>query len=164
MGRRHRCRQALIGIKDFQSGPGLIAWVTTRLLSEIMSRHNIFENILSAMVVLCAAGFLVFLRMQTGIGGFSSYEMNAELAKADGLAIGTDVRIAGVKVGRVADLSLEPRTYHVKMQLEIRSGVPIPTDSRLSVSGGTMSSTYLNISPGRSLQTVPSGGTLGTKS
>jgi phospholipid/cholesterol/gamma-HCH transport system substrate-binding protein len=129
-----------------------------------MSRPNVFEIVLSAMVVLCAAGFLVFLRLQTGIGGLSSYEMNAELAKADGLAVGTDVKIAGAKVGRVTDLALEPRTYHVKLQMEIRSGIPIPTDSRLSVSGGTMSSTYLNINPGRSPQTVPPGGTLGAKS
>lgn len=129
-----------------------------------MNRHNLFESILSAAVVLCATGFLIFLRLQTGIGGFSSYDMNAELARADGLTVGTDVRIAGVKIGRITNLSLEPRTYHVQMRMEIRNGVSIPVDSHISISGGTMSSPYLSINPGRDKLAIPPGGTLHVKS
>jgi hypothetical protein len=44
--------------------------------------------------------------------------------------------------------------------MEIRSDVLIPQDSRLGVSGGTMSSPYLSINPGHSKDLVPPGGEL----
>jgi phospholipid/cholesterol/gamma-HCH transport system substrate-binding protein len=129
-----------------------------------MFRHNVFETLLSAAIALFAIGFLALLRWQTGTGSLSSYEMGAILARADGLSVGTDVKIAGVKVGRIADLSLEPRKYGVRLRLEIKSDIPIPEDSRLSVTSGIMSSPYLTISPGQSGKKVAPGGTLASKS
>lgn len=129
-----------------------------------MFRHNVFETLLSAAIALFAIGFLALLRWQTGTGSLSSYEMNAILARADGLSVGTDVKIAGVKVGRIADLSLEPRKYGVRLRLDIKSDIPIPDDSRLSVTSGIMSSPYLTITPGRSGKKVAPGGTLAAKS
>jgi phospholipid/cholesterol/gamma-HCH transport system substrate-binding protein len=129
-----------------------------------MFRHNVFETLLSAAIALFAIGFLALLRWQTGTGSLSSYEMGAILARADGLSVGTDVKIAGVKVGRIADLSLEPRKYGVRLRLEIKSDIPIPDDSRLSVTSGIMSSPYLTINPGHSGKKVAPGGTLASKS
>jgi phospholipid/cholesterol/gamma-HCH transport system substrate-binding protein len=126
-----------------------------------MSKVNSFEIILSGLIALFAIGFLAFLRWETGIGSLSSYEMNAIMAHADGVKDGTDVKIAGVTVGRITGVVLEPKTYRVKVQMEIRSGVRIPADSRLSVSGALMSSPYLTISPGRSKDSINPGGTLG---
>ena len=128
-----------------------------------MFKNNVFETVLSAAIALFAVGFLMLVRWQTGIGSLSSYDMNAILARADGLTVGTDVKIAGVKVGRIADLSLEPKNYGVRLQLEIKSDVPIPADSHLSVTSGVMSSPYLTINPGHSSKMVGPGGTLAAK-
>ncbi len=125
-----------------------------------MLRNNLFEIVLSAAVILLAAGFLTFMRWQTGIGSFSSYSISAEMPRGDQLSVGSDVKIAGVKVGRINRLLLEPGTYRVKAQIDIRDDIRIPLDSRLSVSGAMMSSPYLSISPGRSEQTVAPGETL----
>jgi phospholipid/cholesterol/gamma-HCH transport system substrate-binding protein len=76
------------------------------------------------------------------------------------LNVGTDVRLGGVVIGRIDRLTLKPRTYHVSIEMEIRSDVPIPQDSRLAVSGGTMSSPYLTINAGHSRQNVLPGGEL----
>ena len=115
---------------------------------------------MGAAVILLAAGFLAFMRWQTGTGSFSSYRIRAEMAHADQLNVGTDVRIGGVTIGRISRLTLEPRTYRVKIDMDIRSGIPIPRDSRLGVSGAMMSSPYLTISPGHSPQPVPPDGNL----
>ena len=125
-----------------------------------MFRNNGVEVILGAAVILLAAGFLAFMRWQTGTGSFTSYRIHAEMAHADQLNIGTDVRIGGVTIGRISRLSLEPRTYRVRIDMDIRTGVPIPQDSRLGVSGAMMSSPYLTISPGHSQETVPPDGSL----
>lgn len=125
-----------------------------------MFRENVFETVLSAAVAIFAIGFLLLLRWNTGIGSLSSYEINAVLGHADGLAAGTDVKIAGVKIGRITEVDLEPGTYRVKLTMEIRSDIKIPTDSKLSVSSAMMSSPYLTISPGHSNRTVSVGGGL----
>lgn len=125
-----------------------------------MFKDNIFETGLSAVIALFAVGFLVYMRWETGIGSLSSYQINAMLRQADSLTVGTDVKIAGVKVGRVTDLTFEPKSYRVRMTMDIRKDVHIPADSHLSVSAGVMSSPYLTIAPGHSKEMVNAGGTL----
>ncbi len=147
--------------------PGVLIGIKARPnfwnLTGIMSRNTGFETVLSAAVILLAVGFFAFMRWQTGSGSFSSYRINADMARADQLGVGTDVRLAGVVIGKIAGLTLKPKTYHVNVELDIRSGLPIPKDSRLGVSGGTMSSPYLSISPGRDKEYVPPGGTLANR-
>jgi len=125
-----------------------------------MLRKNLFGLVSGAAVILVAVAFLVFMRWQTGTGGLSVYPISIEMKRADQLDIGTDVRIAGITVGKIASLSLEPRSYRVKAGLYIKSGISIPIDSRVTVTGAMMSSPYLSIEPGRSTTTVPAGGTL----
>lgn len=134
----------------------LIFWNSTGT----MSRNNGFETVLSAAVILLALGFFAFMRWQTGSGSFSSYRISADMTHADQLNVGTDVRLAGVVIGRIARLTLDPRTYHVNVEMDIRSDLLIPADSRLDISGGIMSSPYLSISPGHDKDHVQPGGTL----
>ena len=83
------------------------------------------------------------------VGGVSGYEVNAKVAKADGLAVGTEVRLAGVKVGTVSDLTLDPKTYLVTVHMNIRDDVKLPVDSSVLVTqAGFLGGQYLSITPG----------------
>jgi phospholipid/cholesterol/gamma-HCH transport system substrate-binding protein len=128
-----------------------------------MQRTNMFETLLSTLVILVATGFLAFTLWRTGTGSLKSYELSVRLPSADGLKRGTDVKIAGVKVGSIEDLTLHTKPYEVDLKLLIRDDIRIPEDSRLSIGGGTLSSASLSITPGRSTATVPDGGTLKTR-
>ena len=111
--------------------------------------QNTAETIIGALVVAVAACFLVFATMRTGTGSLSGYELNAHLPKVDGLGVGTDVRLAGIKVGSVSDMTLDPRTYLVAVHMNIRDDIKIPVDSTLLVtSAGILGSSYLSITPG----------------
>ena len=125
-----------------------------------MFRTNGFDLFAGAFVVLTAIAFLAFMRWQTGTGSLSVYPISLELPRADQLNVGTDVRIAGVTVGRITDLSLEPGSYRVKAGLYVKTGIAIPINSRVNVSGSMMSNPYITIEPGHSAKTVPSGGML----
>jgi len=125
-----------------------------------MQRIGIFETLLSAAVIVLGVGFLVFLLWQTGTGSLQSYAMNARIQSADGIKAGTDVRIGGVKVGTVQGLKLDHKTYLVDVRLSIREDIKVPEDSQLAVGSGMLSSAALSISPGRSKDVVPPGGTL----
>ena len=58
-----------------------------------MQQNNIAETVIGAIVVAVAVIFLAFAYFRTGSGSLSGYEVNAKLPKADGLGIGTDVRL-----------------------------------------------------------------------
>src|SRR5215510_9033086 len=93
--------------------------------------------------------FAALAYYRTGIGGLSGYEINAKLSKADGLAVGTDVRLAGIKVGTVSDMTLDPKTYLVTVHMNIRNDIKLPVDSSVLVTqSGFLGGQYLSITPG----------------
>ncbi|MBV9330475.1 MAG: outer membrane lipid asymmetry maintenance protein MlaD [Alphaproteobacteria bacterium] len=113
-----------------------------------MNQNNTAETLIGAVVIAVAIAFIVFAYRSTGGGGLGGYEITADLARVDGLSVGTDVRLSGIKIGTVSDLSLKPN-YLVTVHMHIREDVKIPTDSSLVVtSSGFLGSSYLSISPG----------------
>jgi len=114
-----------------------------------VKRGNVSETLIGAIVVAVAIGFIIFAYMRTGTGSLSGYELLARLPQVDGLGVGTDVRLAGIKIGSISDLTLDPKTYMATVHISIREDIKIPTDSSLKVtSAGILGSSYLAITPG----------------
>src|SRR6201986_597910 len=115
----------------------------------VMQQNNIAESLIGACVVAIALVFAVLAYNRTGSGGLSGYEVNAKLPKADGLAVGTDVRLAGIKIGTVSDMTLDPKTYLVTVHMSIRNDIKLPVDSSVLVTqAGFLGGQYLSITPG----------------
>jgi phospholipid/cholesterol/gamma-HCH transport system substrate-binding protein len=126
-----------------------------------MRDGNLAETVIGAVVVAIAVLFIGLIYTRTGSGGLSGYEIQAQLNKVDGMAVGTDVRLAGVKIGSVSDLTLDPRTYLVTVHMTIRNDVKIPDDSSLQVTAaGLLGSPYISITPGGDDKVLASGGTI----
>jgi phospholipid/cholesterol/gamma-HCH transport system substrate-binding protein len=124
-----------------------------------MQQNNIAETLIGAVVVAVAIGFLAFTYLRTGTGSLSGYEINARLAKVDGLSVGTDVRLAGIKIGSISGLDLDPKTYTVTVHLSIRDDIKLPTDSSMMItSSGILGSSYLSITPGGDEKNIAAGG------
>ena len=72
-----------------------------------MSEKNL-EIITGTIVLIVAAAFLVFT---IRVGGFSvdseNYNLNTSFRSAEGIDTGTEVRMAGVKIGMVKSLAIE---------------------------------------------------------
>ena len=116
---------------------------------------------MGAIVVLIAAGFLYFAYTSNSAGSLGGYDLHARFASADGIAAGTDVRLHGIKIGRVSSLELDPKTYAAIVSVSIRNDVKIPDDSSIKVtSAGLMGSSYLAIQPGGSDKMLAPGGEL----
>ena len=116
-------------------------------------KENKLEVIIGAVVIAVAFGFVVFLYQSTGLSVSNSkhYELKADFRSADGIHVGTDVRLAGVKVGTVSDLSLNVETYRAEAELAIENAVDIPEDSALTVSSeGLLGGNFIEIIPGAS--------------
>jgi len=122
-------------------------------------RNNTVETLIGAAVVAVAIFFLVFAYRTTGQTGTAGYELTAKMSRVDGIAIGTDVKLAGIKIGEVSGLGLDPKDYLVVVHMTIHDDVKIPDDSSLMVtSSGLLGSSYLSIAPGGSDKMLASGG------
>ena len=123
-----------------------------------MPRPNTAETLIGTAVVAIALVFAALAYYRTGAGGVTGYEVNARLSKVDGLAVGTDVRLAGIKVGSVSSLTLDPKTYLVTVHMDIRNDIKLPTDSSILVTqAGFLGGQYLSITPGGDEQMMAAG-------
>lgn len=111
--------------------------------------RNLVETIIGAVVIAVAVGFLVFAYKSADVGGTNGYELNAKFESVDGLSLGSDVRVGGIKVGRVAAKDLDQETYYAVLTLSIREDVKLPEDSSAAiVSDGLLGSKFVSITPG----------------
>ena len=104
-------------------------------------------------VLAAAAAFLIYAAQATGVsgGGNGTYSLTASFRSADGIAVGTDVRLAGVRIGSVTDLDLNYETFRADMTVSIDRGVEVPEDSAIAVSSeGLLGGSYVEIVPGGS--------------
>ena len=122
--------------------------------------HNdLVETLIGAIVVAVAVLFLIFAYRSTGAASVGGYELTARVSRVDGIAIGTDVKLSGIKVGEVAALTLDPKDYLVIVHIKIHDEVKVPDDSSLMVtSSGLLGSSYLSIAPGGSDKMLAAGG------
>ena len=96
-------------------------------------QRNAIEPILGALVLVAAVAFLVFAYNKAGQRSFSGYMLTARFSSIDGLETGSDVRIGGVKVGQVTDISIDPETYLAMVKLTVAPEIKLPTDSVASI-------------------------------
>ena len=123
-------------------------------------KENRLEVIIGAIVLAVALGFVVFVYQSTGLSVSNSkhYELKADFRSADGIYVGTDVRLAGVKVGTVSDLSLNLETYRAEAEFAIENEIDIPEDSALTVSSeGLLGGNFIEIIPGASYEYMKPG-------
>ena len=112
-------------------------------------QNNVFEAILGAAVVAAAAGFLAFAFSVTGSGAVDGYELAARFDRVDGLEVGSDVRMGGIKIGTVRSETLDPQTYLAIVRFSVDRLIKVPADSSASIeSEGLLGGKYLAIVPG----------------
>jgi phospholipid/cholesterol/gamma-HCH transport system substrate-binding protein len=118
-----------------------------------MTTHNTTEVLVGAAVLAGAIGFAVFAGQSTGVatGGGSGYPLEASFRSLEGISVGTDVRLAGVKIGTVTDMELNPETYRADTMIAVQDSVAIPDDSAIVVSSeGLLGGNFIEIVPGGS--------------
>lgn len=122
-------------------------------------RESATEVVVGAAVLVIASGFLAYAARSTGyFATDDALVLTASFRSVEGVDVGTDVRLAGVPVGRVAEMSLNPQTYRADTVLTLDSAVPIPDDSSAVVaSEGLLGGNFVEIVPGGSLDNFASG-------
>lgn len=114
--------------------------------------HSAGEVALGGVVLAAALGFGAFAMQSTGIGvGGDDYQLTASFRSIEGVNVGTDIRLAGVKIGTVSGIALNDQTYRADTVLTLQDGVLVPDDSAIIIaSEGLLGGNFVEISPGGS--------------
>lgn len=121
--------------------------------------HERAEVVTGAAVLAAAVAFAVYAAQGSGLMSQpESYPLTASFRSVEGITVGSDVRLAGVKVGTVTSLTLNPATFFADATITMRNDVLLPTDSTILVSSeGLLGGTFIEILPGGALENLEPG-------
>ena len=122
-------------------------------------RESVTEVTVGALVIIVAGGFLAYAAQATGYTrGGGDMTLTASFRSVEGVSVGTDVRLAGVKIGSVTGMDLNAQTYRADTVMTLSNDVPIPNDSSAVVaSEGLLGGNFIEIVPGGSMDNFAPG-------
>jgi phospholipid/cholesterol/gamma-HCH transport system substrate-binding protein len=130
-----------------------------------MNNSKILEFGVGVLILL---GLLAFMFMALKVSGLTmasnpfmstTYQVSADFTDIGGLKVRSPVRIAGVQVGTVVAIDLNPETYEAHVIMSIEKNVALPTDSSVSITAaGILGDNYVSVTPGYARTNMASGG------
>lgn len=125
-------------------------------------KQNIVETLVGFLVLFIATWFLVYAfhtnRMNTDSEG---YFVTAKFQNADGIFEGSDIVVAGIKIGDVETMTLDRKDFYAVMTLKIHKGIQLPKDSQAAVvSSGFLGGKFVSIIPGVEDEDLKDGDTI----
>ena len=114
-----------------------------------MGRHGVAETLTGALVLVVAVAFLAYAVVHSGRTAESGYTLLARFDHIDGLSVGADVKIAGVKVGTVTAATIDPKNFVAVVTMDVEDSIQLPKDSAASIdSESLLGGKYISLSPG----------------
>jgi phospholipid/cholesterol/gamma-HCH transport system substrate-binding protein len=109
-------------------------------------------ELLVGIFVLLGIVAVAYLALKLGSGSMvrgDTYLLEARFTNAGGLHAGSNVLLAGVTVGRVDAVRMDPKDYSAIATLRVLAGVHLPTDSMASIkTTGLIGDKYVSLAPG----------------
>ena len=112
-------------------------------------KHNLAEALIGALVLVLASGFFMFTYSRTDVGAIEGYELMARFDRVDGLLVGSDVRLGGIRIGSVIRETIDLETFEAVIHFSVRSDLQLPSDTSASITTeGLLGGAYLSLTPG----------------
>lgn len=112
-------------------------------------KGNIVETIIGTLVLAVALSFVVYAYGVVGTRNASGYEVSARFDRVDGLSLGADVRLSGIKVGAVTAMTLDGETYEALVVMTLNSSVKLYDGTAAKItSAGLLGNQYISLDPG----------------
>ncbi|QCE33534.1 outer membrane lipid asymmetry maintenance protein MlaD [Acetobacteraceae bacterium] len=109
-----------------------------------------FWEIVTGFLLILIAGLIAF----TAFSSFHHrslrhYSLSAVFPRVDGLEIGSDIRLAGVKVGTVQKIFIDPKTWQAHADFSLQKEILLPIDSNAIItSDSLLGGKYIALTPG----------------
>lgn len=130
-------------------------------MRSLLKEHGA-EALIGLLVVLIAIWFGHYAWGRTGGGrAANAIRVSAQFGNVSGVNVGTDVRVAGMKIGQVVGQHLDPKTYQADVTLALDPNTPVPSDSSAAItSEGFLGGSYIALIPGGSSTPLKNGDTI----
>ena len=110
--------------------------------------------------IICV-GYLTIRLGEIEVLGDKYYLLNARFKSVSGLKVGAQVDIAGVQVGQVDSIALDPKDLMAMVRLKIKDGIVLSDDVIASIkTAGLLGDKYVQLSPGGSDKVLKPGDTI----
>ncbi len=108
-----------------------------------------------------AAVFVLTVRVasQDKIGAGGVYEVTAKFDNIGALTRGASVKMAGVKIGSVHNIAIDPKTFQAVLTLDIdktRSDIPVDSTAKI-MTAGLLGEQYVGLEAGGDDQSLSNG-------
>jgi len=128
-----------------------------------MNKRGI-ETVVGVFVLLGMAALLFLALKAANLASFGDgqgYEVKARFDNIGGLKPRSPVRSAGVVVGRVTSIALDPKSFQGVVSMRIDSGVQFPKDSSAKIlTAGLLGDQYIGIEAGVDDKNLAAGDTI----
>lgn len=113
------------------------------------------------LIGLLCVGYLTIKLGQMELFDTKGYTLEARFTAVNGLRTGAEVEIAGVPVGKVTKIALDPTTQLALVSLQINNDVHLSDDVIASIkTSGLIGDKYVQLSPGGSSTELHNGDTI----
>ena len=130
-------------------------------MRSLLKEHGA-EALIGLFVVLVAVWFGHYAWARTGGGrSANAIRVTAQFPNVTGVNVGTDVRVAGMRIGQVVAQHLDPKTYQAEVTLALDPNTPVPSDSSAAItSEGFLGGSYIALIPGGASSPLKNGDTI----
>jgi phospholipid/cholesterol/gamma-HCH transport system substrate-binding protein len=116
---------------------------------------------MGAVVLLVAGVFLWLAATVTGVQSSDGITVTAEFGAIGSLNVGDDVRISGIKIGKVVETELNVETFGAKVTLSLDERISLPSDSVARIAASSLlGGSYMDIIPGLEEDYIGDGGSI----
>ncbi|MGY6634307.1 MAG: outer membrane lipid asymmetry maintenance protein MlaD [Alkalilacustris sp.] len=108
------------------------------------------DAVLGGVVMAVALAFVIYAGQVAGLGqSRAGYELAASFRSVEGVRVGSDVRLGGVRIGSVSEMELDPQSLRAELRLRIRDGIALPEDTLAVVATeGLLGGAFIELLPG----------------
>lgn len=126
-------------------------------------KKNTYESIAGFFVF---AGLVILVYMTVKLGDVSLFDKNTKTLTArfntvTGLRAGNPIEMYGIKIGSVADLTIDDTVQMARVTMEIKKGTEVYSDAIASIkTAGLIGDKFINIDPGGSGEILENNGVI----
>jgi phospholipid/cholesterol/gamma-HCH transport system substrate-binding protein len=124
--------------------------------------NSAVETLIGAAVIAVAALFFTYAYNTSGTGQrHGGYTITAEFDNVEGVNVGSDVRMAGIKIGTVTAQALNPENFQAVVTMSIDPVVKLKEDTTAKVTAeGLLGAKFIALEAGGSDNVLADGGVI----
>ena len=124
-------------------------------------KNSFVETIVGAVVLAIAAGFFMFLYNSSSVGATGGIKIIAEFENIEGISVGSDIRMAGIKIGSVVEQKLDPESFQAVVTMSVANNLKLTDDTTAKItSEGLLGSKFIALEIGGSDEILKDGDSL----